>query len=233
VPGGNPRFHWHHDRRSRAAFHPGPPAGTGLGFGDDARGDDRESPAESETGRLEAFSDCVLAVIITIMAFELRAPAGGSFTSLRDRLPALLVYILSFAFIGIYWNNHHHLLRAAHRVTAGVMWANLHLLFWLSLIPVLTGWISAQHGQPAPAATYALVCLAAALAFMMLLRAIIRADGTGSPVAAATGRNVKPLVSLAFYAAAAGLAFVSPWISYALFAAVAAMWFVPFRRLSR
>ena len=187
----------------------------------------------SETGRLEAFSDCVLAVIITIMAFELKAPAGGSFTGLRDRSPALLVYILSFAFIGIYWNNHHHLLRAGRRVTAGVMWANLHLLFWLSLIPVLTEWIGEQHGRSAPAATYGLVCLLAALAFMVLVRAIIRADGTGSPLVAAIGRNIKPHVSLVFYAAAAGLAFVSPWISYALFAAVAAMWFVPLRRLSR
>jgi len=209
------------------------PVGPGSGFGDDDPGGDRESPAESDTGRLEAFSDCVLAVIITIMAFELRAPTGGSFTSLRDRFPALLVYLLSFAFIGIYWNNHHHLLRAACRVTAGVMWANLHLLFWLSLIPVLTGWIGAQHSQPAPAATYGIVCLAAALAFMVLVRAIIRADGSRSPVVAAIGRNAKPQISLVCYAAAAGLAFVSPWISYALFAAVAALWFVPFRRLSR
>jgi uncharacterized membrane protein len=226
-------FHWHDDRRRRPALHPGPPAGTRLGFGDDAPGDDRESPAESETGRLEAFSDCVLAVIITIMAFELKAPADGSFTSLRDRFPALLVYLLSFVFIGIYWNNHHHLLRATRRVTAGVMWANLHLLFWLSLIPVLTGWIGAQYGQSAPAATYGMVCLGAALAFMVLVKAIIHADGSGSLVTAATGRNVKPGASLVFYAAAGGLAFVSPWISYALFAAVAALWFVPFRRLSR
>ena len=118
-----------------------------------------EGQGESETGRLEAFSDGVLAVIITIMALELKAPEGGTFASLRDRLPALLVYILSFTFIGIYWNNHHHLLRAARRVTAGVMWANLHLLFWLSLIPVLTEWIGEHYEKPAPAATYGLVCL--------------------------------------------------------------------------
>ncbi len=115
--------------------------------------------AESETGRVEAFSDGVLAVIITIMALELRAPVGGSFTDLRGRLPALLVYILSFVFIGIYWNNHHHLFRAARRVTGGVMWANLHLLFWLSLIPVLTGWIGEHYRESAPAATYGVVCL--------------------------------------------------------------------------
>ena len=112
------------------------------------------------------------------------------------------------------------------------MWANLHLLFWLSLIPVLTGWIGEQLGRSAPAATYGLVCLAAALAFMVLVRAIIRGDGNGSQVVAAIGRNVKPRVSLVFYSAAAGLAFVSPWISYALFAMVAALWFVPLRRLS-
>ena len=195
---------------------------------------------ESETGRLEAFSDGVLAVIITIMALELKAPAAGSFTGLparltdlRSRLPALLVYILSFVFIGMYWNNHHHLLRAARRVTGGVMWANLHLLFWLSLIPVLTAWIGEHYRQPAPAATYGLVCLGAAVAYAILIRAIIRADGSDSPVAAAIGSDVKGRVSLVLYAAATGLAFVSPFISYALFAAVAVIWFVPDRRLSR
>jgi uncharacterized membrane protein len=172
------------------------PAGTRPRFGDDDPGG-RESPPESESGRLEAFSDCVLAVIITIMAFELRAPARGSLTSLRERFPALLVYVLSFAFIGIYWNNHHHLLRAARRVTAGVMWANLHLLFWLSLIPVLTEWIGEQHGQSVPAATYGLVCLAAALAFMVLVGAIIHADGSGSPVAAAPRSSKRILGDLA------------------------------------
>ena len=119
--------------------------------------------AESDTGRVEAFSDGVLDVIITIMALELRAPVGGSFTDLRGRLPALLIYILSFVMIGIYWNNHHHLLRAARRVTGGVMWANLHLLFWLSLIPVLTGWIGEHYRESAPAATYGVVCLGAAI----------------------------------------------------------------------
>jgi len=189
--------------------------------------------AESETGRLEAFSDGVLAVIITLMALELRAPVGGSFTDLRGRLPALLVYILSFVFIGIYWNNHHHLLRAARRVTGGVMWANLHLLFWLSLIPVLTGWIGEHHTESAPAATYGVVCLGAGVAFMILARAIIRADGGDSLVAQAIGRDYKGRVSLLSYAAAVALAFVSPWIAYALFAGVAVMWLVPDRRLSR
>jgi len=194
---------------------------------------DSQGRDESETGRLEAFSDGVLAVIITIMAFGLRAPVAATFTGLRGRLPALLIYILSFTFIGIYWNNHHHLLRAARRVTGGVMWANLHLLFWLSLIPVLTGWIGEHYRQTAPAATYGLVCLAAAVAYLILTGAIIRADGSDSPVATAMGRDIKGRASLVLYAAATGLAFVSPFISYALFAAVAVMWFVPDRRLSR
>jgi len=189
--------------------------------------------AESETSRLEAFSDGVLAVIITIMALELRAPVGGSFTDLRGRLPALLIYILSFVIIGIYWNNHHHLLRAARRVTGGVMWANLHLLFWLSLIPVMTEWVGEHYTKSAPAATYALVGLGAAIAFTILTRAIIRADGSDSLVAQAIGRDYKGRVSLLAYAAAAGLAFVSPWLAYALIASVAVMWFVPDRRLSR
>jgi uncharacterized membrane protein len=152
---------------------------------------------------------------------------------LRGRLPALLVYILSFVFIGIYWNNHHHLFRAARRVTGGVMWANLHLLFWLSLIPVLTGWIGEHYRESAPAATYGVVCLGAGFAFTILTRAIIRADGSDSLVAMAIGRDYKGRVSVLAYAAAIGLAFVSPWIAYALFAGVAVMWLVPDRRLSR
>jgi len=182
---------------------------------------------------VEAFSDGVLAVIITIMALELRAPLGSGFADLRARLPALLVYILSFVFIGIYWNNHHHLLRAARRVSGGVMWANLHLLFWLSLIPVLTEWIGEHYRDTAPAATYGVVCLGAAAAFTILTLAIVRADGSSSPVAAALGRDIKGRASLVIYAAAIGLAFVSPWIAYALFACVSVIWFVPDRRLSR
>ena len=192
-----------------------------------------QGQGESETGRLEAFSDGVLAVIITIMALELKAPEGGDFKSLHERLPALLFYILSFTFVGIYWNNHHHLLRAARRVTGGVMWANLHLLFWLSLIPVLTEWIGEHYSKTAPAAAYGVVCLGAAAAFTILTLAIIRADGSSSPVAAALGRDFKGRVSLVIYAAATAFAFVSPWISYALFVAVAVMWFIPDRRLSR
>jgi uncharacterized membrane protein len=190
------------------------------------------SQQESETGRLEAFSDGVFAVIITIMALELKVPEEGTFASLRERLPALLIYILSFTFIGIWWNNHHHLLRAARRITAGVMWANLHLLFWLSLIPVLTEWIGEHYEDHAPAATYGFVGVGAAVAFTILVRAIIRADGSSSLVAEAVGRDSKGTASLAIYAAATALAFVSPWIAYALFVAVAVIWFVPDRRFA-
>ena len=192
-----------------------------------------QGQGESETGRLEAFSDGVIAVIITIMAFELKPPEEPTFRSLHDRLPALLFYVLSFTFVGIYWNNHHHLLRAARRISAGVMWSNLHLLFWLSLIPVTTEWVGEHHTSTAPAATYGVVGFGSAVAFTILVRAIIRADGSSSLVATAIGSDTKGRVSLLAYAAAAVLAFVSPWITYALFVAVAVMWFIPDRRLSR
>jgi uncharacterized membrane protein len=188
---------------------------------------------ESETGRLEAFSDGVLAVIITIMALELKAPLHGDFRSLRDRIPALLIYVLSFTFIGIYWNNHHHLLRAARRVTPAVMWANLHLLFWLSLIPVLTEWTGEHWESTAPAATYGVVCLASAVAFTVLATVIIRADGSDSPVAAVAGQSIKAQASLVLYAGGTALAFVIPWIAYIMYAIVSLIWFIPDRRLAR
>ncbi len=198
-----------------------------------AESESPKSADERETGRTEAFSDGVLAVIITIMALELKAPAGGAFSDLRGRLPALLVYVLSFTFIGIYWNNHHHLLRAARHITGAVMWANLHLLFWLSLIPVLTEWIGRDYDQSAPAATYGVICLGAAFAFTLLTRAIIAADGKDSTVAAALGSDFKGRISLLLYAVATALAFLSPYIAYGIFAAVAIIWFIPDRRLSR
>jgi uncharacterized membrane protein len=190
---------------------------------------------ESETGRLEAFSDGVLAVIITIMALELKAPVGkGDFGDLQERIPALLVYILSFTFIGIYWNNHHHLLRAARRMTPAVMWSNLHLLFWLSLIPVLTEWIGEHWDKAAPAATYGVVCLASAVAFTILATVIIRADGKDSPVAAVGGQSIKAQASLVLYAGGTVLAFVVvPWVSYILYAVVSVIWFIPDRTLDR
>ena len=185
------------------------------------------------TGRLEAFSDGVMAVIITIMAFEVRAPLGAGAAALGHRVPALLVYVLSFAFVGIYWNNHHHLLRATRRIGGAAMWANLHLLFWLSLVPVATEWVGSEHGHPWPAAAYGTVALGAAVAFTLLVRAIIGAEGGASMVAEAIGRDFKGYVSIFAYVAAIGLAFLDPWFSYGLFVAVAAMWLIPDRRFIR
>jgi uncharacterized membrane protein len=195
--------------------------------------ENRSTGLEMGVGRIEAFSDAVMAVIITIMAFELRAPQGATLTAVRAQLPGLLVYVLSFAFIGIYWNNHHHLLRAADRISGAVMWANLFLLFWLSLIPVLTEWLRDEYRHPLPAAAYGIVALAAAIAYTVLVRALIRANGRDSSVATAIASDAKGYASLGLYAAGVGLAFVGPWISYAIYAAVSVMWFIPDRRFSR
>jgi uncharacterized membrane protein len=195
------------------------------------QGSSTRSP-EMGTARIEAFSDSVMAVIITIMAFELRPPQGAGLDAVRDQLPGVLVYVLSFTFIGIYWNNHHHLLRAADRISGAAMWANLFLLFWLSLIPVLTEWVRDEYLHALPAATYGAVALAAGFAYSILVRTLIQANGPDSRVARAVGSDVKGYLSLALYAAGVVLAFVSPWISYALFAAVALMWFVPDRRFT-
>jgi uncharacterized membrane protein len=194
----------------------------------------RSSPSlELGTARVEAFSDGVIAVIITIMALELRAPQGASLDAVREQVPGLLVYVLSFVIIGIYWNNHHHLLRAAERISGAAMWANLFLLFWLSLIPVLTEWLRDEYRHALPAAAYGAVALAAGIAYAILTRTLIRANGRDSAVALAIGSDVKGYGSLVLYAAGVGLAFVSPWISYGLYAAVALTWFVPDRRFTR
>src|SRR5690349_18439170 len=175
---------------------------------------------EVGTTRVEAFSDSVMAVIITIMAFELRPPQGAGLDAMRHQLPGVLVYILSFVFIGIYWNNHHHLLRAADRISGAAMWANLFLLFWLSLIPVLTQWVRDEYRHALPAASYGAVALAAGLAYTILVRALIHANGRDSRLARAIGSDIKGYLSLVLYAAAVGLAFVSPWISYGIFVVV-------------
>jgi uncharacterized membrane protein len=194
----------------------------------------RPGPAlELGTARVEAFSDGVMAVIITIMALELRAPEGATLEAVREQLPGLLVYVLSFVMIGIYWNNHHHLLRAAERISGAAMWANLFLLFWLSLIPVLTEWLRDQYLHPLPAATYGAVALAAGFAYALLARALVRANGPESAVAAAIGSDLKGYLSLVLYAAGVGLAFVSPWIAYGCYVAVAIIWFIPDRRFTR
>jgi TMEM175 potassium channel family protein len=188
---------------------------------------------EMGTARVEAFSDGVIAVIITIMALELRAPRGATLGAVRDQVPGLLVYVLSFVVVGIYWNNHHHLLRAAERISGAAMWANLFLLFWLSLIPVLTEWLRDEYRHALPAAAYGAVALAAGFAYAILVRTLIRANGRESALAQAIGSDIKGYASLVVYAAGVGLVFVSPWISYVLYVAVALMWFVPDRRFTR
>ena len=188
---------------------------------------------ETGTARVEAFSDSVMAVIITIMAFQLRAPRGATWGAMRDQLPGLLVYVLSFVLVGIYWNNHHNLLRAADRISGAAMWANLFLLFWLSLIPVATEWLRDAYRHALPAAAYGAVQLAAASAFAILIRALIRVNGRESALAQAIGSDVKGYASLVLYGAGVLLALVSPWISYALYVAVALLWFIPDRRFTR
>jgi TMEM175 potassium channel family protein len=184
------------------------------------------------THRLEAFSDAVMAVIITIMAFELRPPHGVNLVALRHQVPPLLVYILSFTYIGIYWNNHHHLLRRTERIDGAVMWTNLCLLFWLSLMPVLTDWVGTDYRYTEPSATYGVVALAAALSYTALVRTIIRAN-PDSRVSTSIGSDIKSLVSMALYAVGIALAFVTPWAAYGAYVLVALIWFVPDRRLVR
>lgn len=186
-----------------------------------------------DTHRLEGFSDGVMAVIITIMAFQLKSPVTADLHGLIRLWPSLLVYVLSFSMIGIYWNNHHHLLRATRRISASVMWTNLLLLFWLSLIPFATDWVGTAHGHALPAATYGAVALAAALAYFALVRSILRANPDDLGILAAVGKDVKGIASPVIYAAGIALAFVSPYLAYACYFAVSLIWFMPDRRLTR
>jgi len=184
-------------------------------------------------GRLEAFSDGVLAIIITIMVLELRVPHGGDLTALRPLIPVLLSYVLSFVYLGIYWNNHHHMLQATKRVTGLILWANLHLLFWLSLFPFVTGWVGENHFSAVPTAVYGGALLLAAIAYYLLQGAILRAEGPDSLLATAVGADFKGKLSPLCYAIAIPLAFVSSWIANGLYVAVALMWLVPDRRIER
>ena len=185
------------------------------------------------TTRLEAFTDGVLAIIITIMVLELKVPHGTGIEVLRPLVPVLASYVLSFVYIGIYWNNHHHLLQACHRVTGSVMWANLHLLFWLSLIPFTTGWMGENHFAAVPTAAYGVVLVMAGFAYLLLQQRIIAAEGDQSLVKRAIGADWKGKASPLLYVLAIGLAFVSPRISMAIYTAVAITWFVPDRRIER
>ena len=184
-------------------------------------------------GRLEAFSDGVIAIIITIMVLELKVPHGAELGSLHPLIPVLLSYVLSFVFLGIYWNNHHHLLQAVRHVDGRILWANLHLLFWLSLIPFVTGWLG-EHGLVSlPVALYGVVLLLAAGAYYLLVRTLIVVHGSESPLGAAVGRDVKGKVSILIYAVAIGVSFLSPLIAWALYVAVALIWLVPDRRIEK
>jgi uncharacterized membrane protein len=183
--------------------------------------------------RLEAFSDGVIAIIITIMVLELRPPATGDMEGLRHLLPDFLAYVLSFVFLGIYWNNHHHMLHATTRVTGGILWANLHLLFWLSLVPFVTAWIGHHPFESLPTAAYGAVLLMDAIAYTILERRLIAAHGHDSSLARAVGGDAKGLFSLLVYITAIPLAFAWPALSYALFVFVALLWLVPDRRIER
>jgi uncharacterized membrane protein len=183
--------------------------------------------------RLEAFSDGVIAILITIMVLELKVPEGTGWNALEPILPTFLTYVLSFVFLGIYWTNHHHMLHATQSINGAILWANLHLLFWLSLTPFVTGWMGENHFAALPTAVYGVVLLLAAIAYTILQTAIIRHEGPRSRLAAAVRNDVKGKISMAMYAAAIPLAFAHQLISDALYVAVALIWLVPDRRIEK
>jgi TMEM175 potassium channel family protein len=185
------------------------------------------------TSRMEAFSDGVIAIIITIMVLELRPPHEVTIASLRPLIPAFLSYLLSFVFLGIYWNNHHHLLHAAEHVDGRVLWANLHLLFWLSLIPFATAWMGENQFDSWPVALYGAILLLAAIAYLILVRTLLTLNGPDSLLARALGSDLKGKISMVTYAVAIPLAFLRPWIACAIYVMVALSWFVPDRRIER
>lgn len=181
--------------------------------------------------RLATFSDGVIAILITIMVLELKIPHGADLRALEEVWPSLVTYILSFIYLGIYWNNHHHLLHTVTRVDGLILWANLHLLFWLSLIPAATAWMGQNLAQPLPTALYGVILLLPAIAYYLLVLAIIRRHGADSMLAKAIGSDIKGKISPVVYAAGIALAFVAPWVSIVLYAAVAVLWLVPDRRI--
>jgi TMEM175 potassium channel family protein len=184
-------------------------------------------------GRMEAFSDGMIGIFITIMVLELKVPHGQDWHALKPLAPEFLSYVLSFIFLGIYWNNHHHLLHAAERINGKVLWANLHLLFWLSLVPITTGWMGEHPGDSVPVAVYGIDMLCAAVAYTILFRTLLSAQGEGSKLAVAIGKDAKGNLSLLCYALAIPLAFLRPWIAIALYVLVASMWLVPDRRIEK
>jgi uncharacterized membrane protein len=182
-------------------------------------------------GRLEAFSDGVLAIIITIMVLELKVPHGAELDNLRELAPVFMSYVLSFLNIAIYWNNHHHLMHAVKRVTGGMLWANVHLLFWLSLFPFTAGWMGENHFASLPVALYGVNFLMSAIAYTILVRVILHSHGKDSDIAKAIGSDTKGKISLALYVIAIPLALYFPWIAGALYLAVALIWLIPDRRI--
>ena len=191
------------------------------------------TPRQIGKTRLEAFSDGVLAIVITIMVLELKVPHGETLSALEPLVPVFLSYVLSFVYIGIYWNNHHHMLHAAGAVSGSVLWANLHLLFWLSLMPFATGWMGENHFTPLPTALYGVVLLMAAIAYWILQRRIIALQGSNSVLKAAIGRDIKGKISPVLYLIAIATAFVAPMVACAIYVVVALMWLVPDRRIER
>jgi uncharacterized membrane protein len=184
-------------------------------------------------GRLEAFSDGVIAIIITIMVLEMKVPRGENLPALRPLLPVFLSYVLSFVYVGIYWNNHHHMLHATNRVTGPILWANLHLLFWLSLFPFATGWMGENHFAPAPSALYGLVLLMAAIAYFILQQAIIASEGAASVLKKAVGRDWKGKVSPLLYVVGIVTSVFSSWMAQAIYVSVALLWLIPDRRIEQ
>jgi uncharacterized membrane protein len=185
------------------------------------------------TGRLEAFSDGVIAIIITIMVLELKVPHGTGFEALLPTIPIFLSYVLSFVYVGIYWNNHHHMLHAAEQVSGAGLWANLHLLFWLSLIPFVTAWMDETSLVPAPVALYGFVLLMAAIAYYILARVLVRDNGPTSKLAQAFGKDVKGRLSIVFYAAGIALSLWRAWLAITVYVLVAVMWIIPDRRIEK
>jgi TMEM175 potassium channel family protein len=183
--------------------------------------------------RLETFSDAVLAIIITIMVLEIKVPHDAGLTALRPLIPVFLSYALSFLYLGIYWSNHHHMLYVAHQVNGAILWANLHLLFWLSLVPFVTGWMGENHLAPAPTAAYGVILVLAGIAYLLLQQAILRQEGPASTLALAVGRDWKGKLSLLLYGLAIPVAFLRPWMAATLYVAGALMWLVPDRRIER
>jgi uncharacterized membrane protein len=183
--------------------------------------------------RMEAFSDGVLAIIITIMVLEMKVPHSSDLQALKPILPIFFSYVLSFIYVGIYWNNHHHLLHSTHKVTGAILWANLHLLFWLSLFPFATGWAGENHLASVPTAAYGVVLFMAAIAYYLLQQTIIRQQGPDSLLASALGKDWKGKLSPILYLSAIGLSFLNPWIATALYVLVALIWLIPDRRIER